>query len=185
LSFKKKLTIIIIVILVTLLLGGCTNSKKSYQDKMTKILIDTQEELSDLSKKSGEDNKSRAELDKEQIKILEDTEKKMEKITPPEDFFSGHADLIQFLSFYVDGKEIEIKLDKSESEEDINGEQQISPERTESLKMTMAANRALGRAARELPFLEFYLLETFGQLAGGPGVGTPQPRTISPPSPSN
>ena len=178
-----------IIIMAVMLLGGCAKSKQSYQDQMTKILINAADELGDLSKESGKDNKSKSEFDKEQIKILKDTEKKVEKITPPDDFFAGHADLIQFLSFYIDGKEIEIKLDKSEDEEEGDGQSQISPERTEALKMTMAANRALGRTARELPFLEFYLLETFGQLAGGPGVGTPQPpvsqpRTISPPSPS-
>ncbi len=156
---------------------------------MTEILIDTEQDLGDLSKDSRKDNKSKDDFDEEQIKILESAEKKMRKITPPDDFFSGHADLIQFLEFYVDGKEIEIKSDKSKEEKDSAGQPQISPERTEGLKMSMAANRALGRAARELPFLEFYLLETFGQLASGPGVGTPQPptsqpRTISPPGSS-
>ena len=183
------MAIFIVIAIATLLLGGCAKSKKSYQDQMTKILIDTADELDDLSKESSKDNKSKSEFDKEQIKVLEEAEKKVEKISPPDDFFAGHADLIQFLSFYIDGKEIEIKLDKSEDGEEGDEQSRISPERTEALKMTMAANRALGRTARELPFLEFYLLETFGQLAGGPGVGTPQspvsqPRTISPPSPS-
>lgn len=176
--------------MATMLIGGCTKSKEGYQKQMTEILIDTKDGLSDLSKESGKDNKTKAEFDKEQIEILENTEKKMEKITPPDDFFSGHADLVQFLEFYIDGKEKEIKLDKSKDEKDNEGQPQISSERTEALKMTMAANRALGRAARELPFLEFYLLETFGQLASGPGAGTPQPptappRTISPPSSPN
>lgn len=183
--FKKKWIFLAAIMVAVTLLPGCVQSKEGYQNRMTKILADTRSELEDITKKP----ENNAKIVDKQIDVLKKTKAKIESIAPPDDFFLGHADILQFLDFSIEGMEFDKKTGaKGRSEKD-SQELQLSPEQTDALKMKMAANRSLGRAVRELPFLEFDLLETFGQLAGGgPGIGSPtpipsQPRRITPQQP--
>lgn len=177
--------LLILSVLLAILVSGCALSKKGYQEALTEILSDTKKQLAEVSKKreqpaNQKQGTSQSSLDKQEIDVLKETLSQINAISPPDEFFSGHADLIQFLDLYIKGKELAIKAQPKGQNKPGTQQPPFGADRTESIKMIMGANRALGRAARELPFMEFDLLETFGQLAGGGPGQVPQQAPVSP-----
>jgi len=171
----KLITILVGLLTLAALISGCTQSKKSYQNNLTKILTDTKTELDKVAppiiSKSKSNQKSR---DKKELDILKKTRKRLQAINPPDDFYSGHANLIQFLDLYIQGKELANKdAAKKSSKKPV-----FPPNQSKSAQMMMMANRSLSQSAQELSFMQYNLLETFGQLARS--VPQPGPRPIRP-----
>lgn len=175
----------IVVVLVVLglvgLLAGCGVSKAGYEDRMAKILEDTKEELEksmvSATGKAGEKAKAKKEKDsnQEQVDILKETKRKIERINPPDDFFSGHSDLIEFLDLFITLKEKQVELEgiKPKKKDQDQKRAQIQQEVFEAYQGGLTA---LSRASQELPFLEYELRQSFKNL-----LQTSQPTLNYPP----
>lgn len=169
---KKQLIFIPVALLIVMaFVSGCTQSKKSYQAKVTKILADTKTRLDKTpSVKAGKSNSDQKRMDKNELEILKKTRDQLKSVNPPNDFYTGHAELLQFLNLYIQGKELTIKeAAKGSSKKPI-----FPPNQSQSAQMMMVANRSLSRAAQEFPFMEYELLETFGRLANSGPRAVPQ-----------
>ncbi len=171
-SGKVKLIVIVLVLLtLAVLFSGCTQSKKSYQANLTKILNDTKSQLDKNSTVKAVPSKSSQKTkDKKELEILKKTRDRLESVDPPDDFYTGHADLLQFLNLYIKGKELE----SNEAAKGNSKKPVFSPNQSKSAQMLMVANRLLSQAAQEFPFMEYNLLEAFGPLTNR------APRTIPP-----
>lgn len=168
---RRTIVVILMTAVLAVVLTGCFTSKKGYQDALTQILSDTREELSKIAKQresaDAKKPQSQTDVNKKELDVLKQARDRIEALNPPDDFYVGHADLVQFLDLYIEGKE-----EAKKAPQTTKPGQPFNPNQAESFKKIMAATRALGRAARELPFMEFDLIETFGSLVGtGTGIG--------------
>ncbi len=131
---------------------------------MVKILDDAKKDLDDshkeLTKAESEKNtkkrdQKKKDLIKKQVDLLEEIRDKVEKVAAPDDFYSGHSDLIEFLELLTESRESTIK--------NMGKEQNSKSGQTDSdaFKTFQHSGRAFSRSSSELPFLEYELRNTF------------------------
>jgi hypothetical protein len=172
---RVRLAAIVVAFLtVALMMGGCTLSKKAYQDRLTKIVQQAKSDLdpiisskAELEKKGGT---NLTEITKKEIKVLKDIKNQVDSITPPDDFFAGHAELLQFLDLYIQSEENYLKAGKPSNK----SKNQLLVQ-NQQFQLTIAANRALSEASRQLPFMQYYFQQAFGRLlsSSNPMLGFP------------
>ena len=101
----KAWSVVIVILLLAAAVSGCTVSKKSYQEQMSKILADTKDKLDKLTKERQSPKADQAAIDKREMVALKTAKDEIDGVTPPDDFYIGHADLVQFLDLQIKGKE--------------------------------------------------------------------------------
>lgn len=132
-----------------------------------------------------------ANQDQKVFKILKDIKKDIEKVTPHDEFFSGHSDITEFVDLSIKARTEEPKATQAKG-----SSQTFQP--PAGLEERNAARQALDRARRALPFLDYELNDDFrgigqnisipipSRVNGAPGSpGTPRPPGSAPPGSSS
>jgi predicted membrane metal-binding protein len=163
---KKGFVLIIasIFLISFLLTTGCAASKKGYEDRMISILSEAKESLDNnykelakvaLEKSSKQREQRKKGLIEKQIEVLEETRDKIESVSAPDDFFSGHSDIIEFLQLLIKSREATLKnIGRKASANS-------SKAKSDAFETFQSSGRAFSRASSELPFLEYELRDTF------------------------
>lgn len=135
-------------------------SKSEYEDRMEDILENAKKQLepvhnelsSLLSAAMTKENKEKIKnLSAKQENILEEVKERIDKISPPDDFFVGHSSIVEFLELLIKSQRLTRKT--------FNGSNDNL--RAEILETFQASNQAYSRALRELAFLDYELKQTF------------------------
>lgn len=165
---KSKIIIVItavIILSILLFTTGCRGgvSKASYEKRVAKILEEVgsklKPNLQKLKKLSPDKKKEREKLGKEQTEILEDARSKIAKTNPPDDFFSGHSNLVEFLDLFIDyhKKQAEAAKAKKPGANDFEKRQELQEAYQE-------VTLAFTRASSELSFLQHEMRNAFYDL---------------------
>ncbi len=165
---KSKLTIIILAaVFLSMLLAtsGCRSevSKASYEKRVVNVLKEVGDKLGPnlekMKKLSPDKEKEKESLDKEQVEILKDSRDKITKISAPDDFFSGHSNLVEFFELLISYREDQIKAAKVKKpgSEDIEKRQKLQ----EDYQMVTLA---FTRVSSELSFLQYEMRNAFYDL---------------------
>ncbi len=168
LSSKSKkffmLFVALIILVLIFLATGCAASKKAYEDRMVSILKRAKTDLDnnhkelakvDREKSSKKRDQKKKDLVEKQIEVLEETRDDIKNVSAPDDLYSGHSDLIEFLQLLIESREATFKnIGKKESAKS-------SQTGSEAFKTFQHSGRAFSRASSELPFLEYELRDTF------------------------
>lgn len=137
---------------------GCGMSKAAYRDRMAAVLDDTRAKLTSTVAElqqvpqSKDTQKEREALRRKLVDVLEEAKGELKAINPPDDFFSGHANLVAFLDRYIAFLQAK-RVDRARSQN--VGESQ------QAVELYQSATAAFSRAAAELSFLEYELKQTF------------------------
>ncbi len=115
---------------------------------------------------------------------MEEIRDKVKDVAAPDDLYSGHSDLIEFLDLLIESRRTTAK--------NIGKKQETTSGRTDSeaFKVFQHSGRAFSRASSELPFLEYELRNTFENVLQDvqtdvqqqSGFGQPAPGQSSPPA---
>lgn len=163
---KKKFVFVIASILLVSFLStlGCGTSKKAYETQIISILEETKKELDnnhkelakvEMEKSSKQGDEKKKALIEKQIEVLEETRDKIEGVSAPDDVYSGHSDIIEFLQLLIKSREETLKgIGKKEGSKS-------GKARSEAFESFQYSGRAFSRASSELPFLEYELRDTF------------------------
>ncbi len=140
---KQWPVVIIAMLTVSFVLSGCVMSKSKYEASVTSVLADLEREL----KPKDKDKQSQA---------LESAKSSFENMSPPDDFFIGHSDLVELVDLLSQSvKESDSKKGKNNTPEPVN---------TEAFQLARAAQNNYAKVLRELPFLEYELSKSLGEL---------------------
>lgn len=151
--------------------AGCAGevSKAAYEERMEEVFEEVaeksapiQKELSSLGTAPTDADKEKAEdLKKDQIEILEKAAEQIEGINPPDDFFTGHSMVREFLTLLV----VSLKAPEPKPrEESADEEEAILRPDSETLESLNEATQAYARASQELPFLDRELRAAFNEI---------------------
>ncbi len=144
-------------------LAGCRPlSMAGYEKRMKQVLEDTQGKIEDFQKELGMAGTNREKMKKvqeEELKILEEVSDQVKRINPPDQFFVGHSDLVEFLELIVESKKLFLQVTESSTQGAAGGEL-----RSKALEKMQAGLTSFKRATNELPFLQYELDKTFGYL---------------------
>jgi len=176
---KNRPILIITSILLLLFLSGCRVSKTGYERQMTRILTDFNKEISTVQEQlykvptapetGPKAAKKPEDARKKELDLLKEVKKNIERVTPPDEFFAGHSDIVEFLDLLIKSKELLAESQKKTP----------TPEaRTEFFETFQASSRAFSRAVNELPFLDYELREAFTEVIRNTSMQTQgfQPR---------
>lgn len=159
--FKKNLALFFSLILILLTISACAMTKAKYEDTVKSVLADLGKEL----KKKGQDK---------QIAALDSAKSRLEDISAPDDFFVGHSDLVESIELLSKALQAADKPEKK-------GKKGVETN-TEYFELLRAAQTDFAKAMRELPFLEYELRQSMGDLFQ-PAQNTPfRPPTGLPPT---
>ncbi len=165
---KSALAAILVSTVLLLAISGCTMSKSKYESLVKSTLERIEEDSSQVQKdrkklvsaKSQPSSKETEDLRERQIAILERGKARLEKINPPDDFFIGHSDLVEFMDLLV-----EANKSGTASGNKADGARQVSAvTQSKALEALGASTQAFSKAVRELPFLEYELNQTFSEI---------------------
>lgn len=176
---KRGVIALIAIIGFSLIISGCSMSKSKYESRVKAILKNIEDQsrpIQDEMKKIGsEKNKSisakLADLNNKQIDILERGKADLESISPPDDFFNGHSDLVEFF---------ELLIKASEQTFPASGDGQQVDSQQDTLEILGAGTNAFSKATKELPFLEFELKQAFGDIMNRVQDNVFKQQTLSP-----
>lgn len=168
---KRAATVVSVLIILASVSLGCSPklSKDAYEERMVKILGEVAEKsapiqtgLSSISvPPMGPDEKEFEKLKADQIKVLEDAAEEVGAIVPPDEFFTGHSMIKEFLGLLIKA----LKAPKPKLEEQPEEEQMPFPgAESEVIETLGEATQAYARAAQELPFLERELKAGFNEV---------------------
>ncbi len=141
--FRKGLALFIGLTLMLLTVSACAMTKTKYEAAVKSILADLGKEL----KKKGQNNK---------IDALESAEAELEAISPPDDFFEGHSDLVEMVALLSEAFQAAGKAENK-------GKNGVETD-TKYFELMRAAQNDFAKAMRELPFLEYELRDSLGDL---------------------
>lgn len=150
-----SVSIVLFLVAVVLVSSGCRRemSKAAYEKRIASILKEVEEKikpnLAKLDKISGGSDKERKRLENQQVEIIKTGRNKIARITPPDDFFSGHSNLVEFLDLFIKLREDQDQaaLSKSAATGSIEQRQKLQ----ESYQMVTVA---FTRSSQELSFLQ-------------------------------
>ncbi len=143
-SYRKSLALFIGLTLLLLTVSACAMTKTKYETAVKSVLSDLGKEL----KKKGQDN---------QIAALDSAKSKLEGISPPDDFFIGHSDLLETVDLLSEALAVSDSADTKVKKDG-------TPTNTKYFELMRAAQNDFAKAMRELPFLEYELRGTLGDL---------------------
>ncbi len=146
----KKISVFLIAGLILTAITGCQMSKSAYEQQMTDILEEVKVELARAS--GNRPNANDAEANKKIIKALTASKEKIEAITPPEDLFAGHSNLVEFLNYFVAFKQKELGVDNATDKQ---------PQNTKEYE---EAASAYAQATKEISFLASEIRGSFKEL---------------------
>lgn len=169
----KRGLLIICLLAISLLLSGCRAlTMAGYESAMQEILKQAKADLETAGMGASSNPTAPTPDDKKVVEALEKIGNELKKVTPPDDLFSGHSDIREFIELTIKSRQEQPKPSKS-------GKGQ-PPQPPMNFTLFNASRQALDRARREMPFLEYELSEAFSGVlrptfSPGPsgGLGAP------------
>jgi len=153
-TYKKGL-LIMCLLLVGLFIVGCRpSSKAGYESAMKEILKTAKADLGTAGINASGNPAAPAANDKKVNELLEKIKDQIDGINPPDDLFSGHSDIKEFVELTIESRKGQAAPSKSKT-----GQPTQPPM---DFALINAARQALDRARRELPFLDYELIDAFG-----------------------
>jgi len=141
-----RVELLILLLVTSFLLSGCVISKTKYASVVKADLSKYEKELNENAKSSPDD------IEK-QLKLIKDLKSDLGRVNPPDDFFIGHAELVEFLQLLSEEMDRMAKVSSG-------GKTSSSADVSSNLMLLKAGNNAYIKAGRELPFLEYELGKT-------------------------
>jgi hypothetical protein len=148
-----SVSVVLFVMVGLLVSSGCRRemSKTAYEKRVAGILKQVEEKmkpnLAELEKASTGGSKEVKRLEDQQVETVKNARNQLARITPPDDFFSGHSNLVEFLDLFLKLREEQTALPKSTTTASIDQRQKLQ----ESYQMVTVA---FTRASQEMSFLQ-------------------------------